>query len=539
MQRLKKVNGWMWKQSELAPEIAKLVGQRPYLVVPFTDFGHTPREFAKKKNTTVVGSPTWVDDPFIGPGMKFANPTVSTPSDYLNFTNSLYPASNGAAVPHSVAVLWKATSSTNTAMPFCISSGGSGVFFYGDTSSGFSVVHGGVIAFTSLGTFKLVADTPYLFLYSYDQVTMNFGVLNLKTNQWQSQAVAETRAITSSLVATIANKGSNECLQGTVFGVAWVRGAWTANEMDILRRNPTGLWRPDPKRQRLLAKSGGVSTYTHVGSGGLQLAGAAINAVQKAMIAAGGLLLGGGGLISVVRRFTGAGGLQLGGAGTANVRLSILPTGGLQLSGASVVARKLVTTGAGGLTLSGVAPKSLRKTIVASGGLQLAGAAVINQRLVVVPTGGLLFAGAADITVVGTHVVVGSGGLQLGGAATLSLRKVARTPTGGLTLAGAAPVSRVFKLVASGGLSLAGGATLARQLRFIGAGGLQLAGSASAIQISANLAAFTGVVTIVPQFSGTLEAFAQFDGSALAFAQLGGTTASNPSFAGSVDIKPE
>lgn len=258
---------WNWTPAGLRPEIARLVA-RPLLVVPFLNFGGRPLETARRRATVVNGTGNWVDSP-VGSGMNFPNPSVGSPTDFLSFA-SAYPSTSATMVPHSMAVLWSPTVSANTHFPFMTASNGNGVWLQA-SSSGFGVVHGAVIGFSAIGSTLYAVNNIYLQLYSYDQVTMNHMIVNVTTNKSASQSVAETGALSASNGPRVGVKGVSEALEGTVFGVAWVRGAWTINEMEILARNPTGLWAPAPappssrRRISFVSTAGGATVNPGAG----------------------------------------------------------------------------------------------------------------------------------------------------------------------------------------------------------------------------------------------------------------------------------
>jgi hypothetical protein len=433
-----------WSPAQIHPDIAPLVS-RPYLVIPFSEGGRRPFDYARRRAPTQTGTPTWAKTT-LGLGAAFANPSISAPTDYYLYPSSSYPANSAAALPHSIAILWQRANTTNNGYPFLISSGGSGVFFTGD-SSGFSVVHGGVIGFTALTTFASAANNLYLQLYSYDLVTMNHLVYDTVRGRTMSQAIAETRALSGSLSPAVAFKGSNEALQGVVAGVAWVRGAWTMAEMLLLAQMPTAIWTPYKPKVRPLSRiayvppaGGGGTLYTHTMSGGLQSSGAAGVSLRKTIVAAGGL--------------------QSGGA-------------------ASVSARK-VTAMTGGFVAGGVAAARQVKVVTMSGGLASGGAATIRRVLAWRMLGGLQSSGAASVTFIGvqtfTHTM--SGGLHSSGAAGVSLRK-AIVASGGLTTGGAAAVRRVLAVRMLGGVQTGGSVALLTRRTIVGVGGLQTGGAAA------------------------------------------------------------
>lgn len=258
MKKPSKGAGWLWDPAELRPEIARLVN-RPIFVVGFGRGQRGPMDEARLLYPTVTGSPTWINSPY-GPAMRFANAVVSAPTDYLTYPSGAYPTTSATAVPHSIAILFSPLGTANTSFPFVLDNGGSGVFFYCGGGNNFQVVHGGVVGFSQFGS-AITANRWYLWLYSYDLVTMNSLVLDCNTGVVASLSVAETRALAGPMSGPeVANKGSNETFQGAVAGIAWVRGAWSMANMEMIAREPTALWTPDPRRSRRRRRSyfGGV-----------------------------------------------------------------------------------------------------------------------------------------------------------------------------------------------------------------------------------------------------------------------------------------
>lgn len=280
---------WNWTPAGLSPEIARLVA-RPILVVPFGGFGNAPLEHAKKQSAIVNGTVASVKTPY-GPGVSFIQTTIVSPTDFLSFRGT-YPSTNATAVPHSIAVLYSPRVS-GLHVPFSLGTSASNrsvgiVCDFGGNN--FQVVHYGIIGFSAIGATP-VAGRYYLQLYSYDQVTMNHLVVDLNTGAVASQSVAETRAIVNASPGPIIGlTGSNEALRGSVVGFAWVRGAWTIKEMEILARNPTGLWTPSPAARRRIsyaAPAGGGGTIAS-GAGQSTSGSTALGAGVSITLASGG-----------------------------------------------------------------------------------------------------------------------------------------------------------------------------------------------------------------------------------------------------------
>jgi hypothetical protein len=320
---------WNWTPAGLRPEIARLVA-RPILVLPLLNVGSRPLEAARKRASVVNGSVVWVSSP-LGPGMRFPNPSVGAPTDFLSFPSG-YPATSADTVPHSIAVLWQPTVSANTHFPFMTASNGNGVFMRG-SSSGFIITHGGVMSSAAIGSTLYAVNNLYLQLYSYDQVTLNHMIVNLTTGKSASQSVAETGPLATANGPRVAVKGASEALQGNVFGVAWVRGAWTLNEMEILARNATGIWTPAPSKRRIayVPTGGGGSIATGdgnsqsdaiaVGDGASIAAGAAMSLAASVAFAVGVAISAGAGVSSSPSTAAGSGN-----AITAAVGVAVSPS---------------------------------------------------------------------------------------------------------------------------------------------------------------------------------------------------------------------
>src|SRR5689334_15860958 len=105
-----------WSVAQLHPDVQPLVA-RPLLVLPFSEFGKRARDYARRRASIDNGTVSWISTPY-GIGMRFPNPSVGAPTDFLSFSGSTYPTASADIVPHSIAVLWMPTVSANTHFPF-------------------------------------------------------------------------------------------------------------------------------------------------------------------------------------------------------------------------------------------------------------------------------------------------------------------------------------------------------------------------------------------------------------------------------------
>lgn len=389
-----------WSVAALRPEIARLVAQ-PVIVVSMGRFGGSPLEYVRKTGATVNGSgSTWVDSPY-GPAMRFANP-ASPPTDQITFS-STYPQASTNMVPWSLAALWKPSNTTASHTPWAVGAPSSGIggtggaSLYG-TSSGFQIVHYSVAAFATIGT--VVANTWFLQLYSYDLVRLRHLVLNLSSGAIASQDIAETNALSGSgMTPRIGLTHNFDYLQGDVAGVAWVRGAWTLKEMELLARDPIGIWRAEsrPMRSRRIIYKAAVggTTFTANLAGAITSAGAPAKlggvaktgtatlagAVAKVGAKPGAGSIGSGGAPSKATSKAAVGAVTMAGA-FASIKVALLALAGSIASAASL-ARSTSKGAVGAVGVAGVPAKSVTHptagTVTSGGGVsRLASKALVG-----------------------------------------------------------------------------------------------------------------------------------------------------------------
>lgn len=520
-----------WNANQIRPDLARLVA-RPYLVVPFTEFGKAPRDAAKRQTAIEVGTVLWKQTPF-GPGAHFTNSTLASPTDYLRFRGT-YPNNNATAVPHSLAVLWQPRGLSFAAIPFTLGSdaiGSRSVGLSGEASTpGFKVTHFGVVGFTGIGP-SAVANRYYLQMYSYDQVTVNHMVVDLTTGAVSSQAIAETRAINAfSPGPLVGFLGPNEALQGVVAGAAWVRGAWTLDEMELIAGDPVGLWTPYRRKHRVAyAPTSAFTTYSHTMAGGVSTSGAGVVSLAKSIVFVGGVQSGGAAAARVsyvpaapsggvttsgtastqsTRAHTMAGGVQTGGASASKNTRAIVMSGGAQTAGVAAARVTKTVAMSGGVQTGGSATGIFARGYKMTGGVSTGGAATLSRRYGWSSSGGVQTGGQAGIVFQGVFNVTMSGGVQSGGSAIVSRFMRPPAPTGGVSTGGSAIAWRVYGVRGVGGVTTAGAAVLSSVRRWGMLGGTQTGGQAFAQYVFGGtiLAAWSATFRARPVFGVRLEA---------------------------------
>lgn len=564
MKKPRKLERWAWSPKGLHPAIARLVA-RPNLVVSFDRYGATPYEWAHRKPSIVNGAGTSPANSPFGSALHFANPTIASPTDFLTFAASTYPATSATMVPHSIAILWKPDNATDEHFPFATDSTGSGVFLRGG-SSGFRVTHGGVLDFAYIGSTLFAASHWYLQLYSYDQVAMNHMVIDLNTGLSASQSVGEVRALTSSNGPRVGIKGSGECLAGSVAGIAWVKGAWTSPEMNMVAQMPTALWSPVQTRSRSVVPVGAAG-ITGSSSVALGLSGSATATVAIAGASALALLLGGTPAGAVLVQGGSTQSLGLGGAAAASVLIQGTSSQSVGLAGSATGAAVVAATSSQSVGLAGAGTDTVLVTASSSASLGLSGSATGTVSSGVTGTSSLAIALGGSAS--GSVAIAGASSQALGlaGAASGAVLVFATSSqTVGLAGSASGTIGNTITGSSSLGLGLTG--TAAGTVRVVGSSttSVGLGGSsaatvlvAGASSLTLNLASLASAAVLVrgasastlalwgtavgsvgfpAAYVGRFRIRARYEGTLTIRAQYEGDMLIQPRFTGTVIIKP-
>jgi hypothetical protein len=299
-------------------------------------------------------------------------------------------------------------------------SNGNGVFMRG-SSSGFIITHGGVMSSAAIGSTLYAVNNLYLQLYSYDQVTLNHMIVNLTTGKSASQSVAETGALATANGPRVAVKGASEALQGNVFGVAWVRGAWTMNEMEILARNATGIWAPAPARRRIAYVPTGGGGITGDSSAAIPLTGTASGSVGVTGSSSAPIPLIGVAAGSVAVNADSASPVPVTGSATAIVAIDAASSAAIPIAGASTGSVAVAASSSQPIPITGAASASSAFTANSNAPVPITGSASVSIEVHAASSAAIPIAGAASLTVGVTAVSIGAipiTGIAEGTAAT-------------------------------------------------------------------------------------------------------------------------